>query len=354
MNFQEFTRKKNVEQTAKARALDEICQEQAEKEFNESDWKKFLYVVGKVAIPATFAGLIGSYGGLESALNNTMAVGSSHLILGVGLFGVYKILKEKIPDYTVEILKKSKIKNYESLKSEEEIPINFTHLGTSIFVSGAITLGLAALAKKMHFATDYSASVVFAAGLAEGAINYAKGYISKLEMKRKINIRVTQVYADVENEIKEQEERQQRIKQEREEREKASKERQRRRASTGEEYGDMDEEYRKAYQDFENFFKEFQSRHGSEYGDQRPHEGHSHQRQEQRQRPVARTNKLSSSEAFAKLEINQTVGYEAAKSAFRKLAMKYHPDLNKGSKQAEARFKEVSAAWEVVEKHYQH
>src|SRR5207253_11015074 len=35
-------------------------------------------------------------------------------------------------------------------------------------------------------------------------------------------------------------------------------------------------------------------------------------------------------------------------SAFRKLARKHHPDLNAGDKQAEARFKEISEAHEVL------
>ena len=36
------------------------------------------------------------------------------------------------------------------------------------------------------------------------------------------------------------------------------------------------------------------------------------------------------------------------KSAYRKLAKKYHPDLNPGDKQAEAAFKEVNEAYEVL------
>ncbi len=36
------------------------------------------------------------------------------------------------------------------------------------------------------------------------------------------------------------------------------------------------------------------------------------------------------------------------KSAYRKLARKYHPDVNPGDKSAEARFKEVSEAYDVV------
>src|SRR2546430_2281674 len=36
------------------------------------------------------------------------------------------------------------------------------------------------------------------------------------------------------------------------------------------------------------------------------------------------------------------------KQAYRKLARKYHPDVNPGDKSAESRFKEISEAWEVL------
>ncbi|MBP5232600.1 MAG: DnaJ domain-containing protein, partial [Planctomycetes bacterium] len=36
------------------------------------------------------------------------------------------------------------------------------------------------------------------------------------------------------------------------------------------------------------------------------------------------------------------------KSAYRKLAMKYHPDRNPGDKEAEAKFKEAAEAYEIL------
>src|SRR5579864_9244320 len=39
---------------------------------------------------------------------------------------------------------------------------------------------------------------------------------------------------------------------------------------------------------------------------------------------------------------------EEIKKAFRKLARKYHPDVNPGDKKAEAKFKEINEAYEVL------
>src|SRR5438270_1045419 len=39
---------------------------------------------------------------------------------------------------------------------------------------------------------------------------------------------------------------------------------------------------------------------------------------------------------------------EEVKKAYRKLARQYHPDRNPGDKQAEARFKEVQEAYDVL------
>ena len=48
------------------------------------------------------------------------------------------------------------------------------------------------------------------------------------------------------------------------------------------------------------------------------------------------------------LEIQKGASDEEIKKAYRKLAKKYHPDLNPGDKTAEAKMKEVNAAYEVL------
>jgi molecular chaperone DnaJ len=48
------------------------------------------------------------------------------------------------------------------------------------------------------------------------------------------------------------------------------------------------------------------------------------------------------------LEVDRTAGDGELKAAFRKLAMKWHPDRNPGDKSSEARFKEINEAYEVL------
>jgi molecular chaperone DnaJ len=48
------------------------------------------------------------------------------------------------------------------------------------------------------------------------------------------------------------------------------------------------------------------------------------------------------------LEVDRSANEGALKSAFRKLAMKWHPDRNPGDKSSEVRFKEINEAYEVL------
>ncbi len=48
------------------------------------------------------------------------------------------------------------------------------------------------------------------------------------------------------------------------------------------------------------------------------------------------------------LGVSRNATEEEIKSAFRKLALKYHPDRNPGDKDAEAKFKEINEAYEVL------
>ena len=48
------------------------------------------------------------------------------------------------------------------------------------------------------------------------------------------------------------------------------------------------------------------------------------------------------------LGVNKSASPEDIKSAYRKLAVKYHPDKNPGDKTAEDKFKEASEAYGVL------
>jgi len=48
------------------------------------------------------------------------------------------------------------------------------------------------------------------------------------------------------------------------------------------------------------------------------------------------------------LEVSSNAGGEEIKSAYRRLALKYHPDRNPGDKEAEDKFKEAAEAYEVL------
>ena len=51
---------------------------------------------------------------------------------------------------------------------------------------------------------------------------------------------------------------------------------------------------------------------------------------------------------YETLEVERTADDGKLKAAFRKLAMKWHPDRNPGDAQSEIRFKEINEAYEVL------
>ncbi len=55
-----------------------------------------------------------------------------------------------------------------------------------------------------------------------------------------------------------------------------------------------------------------------------------------------------SKDLYGVLDIDKSASKEEIKKAYRKLAMKYHPDRNAGDKDAEAKFKEVNEAYSVL------
>jgi molecular chaperone DnaJ len=54
------------------------------------------------------------------------------------------------------------------------------------------------------------------------------------------------------------------------------------------------------------------------------------------------------SDYYERLGVSRDASTEDVKKAYRKLALKYHPDRNEGSKEAEAKFREVTEAYEVL------
>jgi molecular chaperone DnaJ len=57
---------------------------------------------------------------------------------------------------------------------------------------------------------------------------------------------------------------------------------------------------------------------------------------------------MAKKDLYAVLGVSRTATAEDIKKAYRKLARKYHPDINPGKKEAEDRFKEISFAHDVL------
>ena len=57
---------------------------------------------------------------------------------------------------------------------------------------------------------------------------------------------------------------------------------------------------------------------------------------------------MSKRDYYSILGVARNASGDAIKKAYKKLAMKYHPDRNPGDKKAESKFKELSEAYEVL------
>jgi curved DNA-binding protein len=57
---------------------------------------------------------------------------------------------------------------------------------------------------------------------------------------------------------------------------------------------------------------------------------------------------MAESDYYKVLGVNKSASDEEIKKAYRKLAMKYHPDKNKGDKSSEEKFKQLSEAYAVL------
>ncbi len=57
---------------------------------------------------------------------------------------------------------------------------------------------------------------------------------------------------------------------------------------------------------------------------------------------------MSKKDFYSVLGVSSSATVAEIKKAYRKLAMQYHPDKNPGQKEAEARFKEITSAYEVL------
>ena len=56
----------------------------------------------------------------------------------------------------------------------------------------------------------------------------------------------------------------------------------------------------------------------------------------------------SDTKLYDTLGINKNATDNEIKKAYRKLAMKFHPDKNPGNKEAEDKFKEISSAYDIL------
>ena len=57
---------------------------------------------------------------------------------------------------------------------------------------------------------------------------------------------------------------------------------------------------------------------------------------------------MSDKDLYEILGVEKSASDDEIKKAYRKLAMKYHPDQNRDDKEAETKFKEISMAYDIL------
>src|SRR5262247_2682872 len=57
---------------------------------------------------------------------------------------------------------------------------------------------------------------------------------------------------------------------------------------------------------------------------------------------------MASRDFYQTLDVQRSATADEIRKAYRKLARKYHPDINPGDKAAEEKFKEISSAYDVL------
>jgi DnaJ-class molecular chaperone len=57
---------------------------------------------------------------------------------------------------------------------------------------------------------------------------------------------------------------------------------------------------------------------------------------------------MADKDFYQVLGVNRDASDSEIKKAYRKLAIQFHPDKNPGNKEAEEKFKEISAAFDIL------
>ena len=57
---------------------------------------------------------------------------------------------------------------------------------------------------------------------------------------------------------------------------------------------------------------------------------------------------MANKDYYAVLGLEKGASDDEIKRAFRKLAIKYHPDKNQGNKEAEEKFKDINEAYQIL------